>query len=273
MKRTKTGDFYFRNFKDILGIEVVYAKHVTHDFSRHTHRTLCIGIIEQGERCLICRGTRYNVTPGQVFVIPPNEAHSCGPATESHTYRLLIVSPNVWHSILPKSENSCNSQYIFAKLVIEDKELFGQLLNFHLILETSESAFVKQSLLFSAVGNTIEQCVDIPDRMKIGHDHHECVKHAQLFIEDHYGENFSLYELAQRVYLSPYYLIRVFSQIVGISPHIYQQQVRIRHAKTLLLQGISLVEIAHQTGFTDQSHFSNVFKKMVGVTPGEYTTS
>lgn len=273
MKRTKTGDFQFRDFTEALGVEAVYAKHVTHDFSRHTHRTLCIGIIEQGERSLICRGTMYNVTPGQVFVIPPNEAHSCGSAAEPHTYRLLIVSPNIWRSTFPQPDNGGNAQYLFSRLVIDDKELFEQLLSFHLILETGESDFIKQSMLISVIGNTIEQCIDAPGKMEFCHEHHECVKQAQLFIEDHYGENFSLYELAQRVYLSPFYLIRVFSQKVGISPHIYQQQVRIRHAKALLMQGFSLVEIANRTGFTDQSHFSNVFKKMVGVTPSEYKSS
>jgi len=273
MKRTKTGDFHFRDFISILGIEVVYAKHVTHDFSRHTHRTLCIGIIEHGQRSFICRGTKYNVKPGQFFVIPPNEAHSCGPATEPHTYRLLIVSSDVWRTILPKIEKDGNSQYLFVKLVIEDKELYEQLLNLHLLLETRETNFIKQSMLFSAIGNTIEQCVDVPEKMTICHEHHRCVNQAQSFIEEHYGEAFSLNDLAQHVYLSPYHLIRVFSQIAGIPPHIYQQQIRIRHAKALLRQGVSIIEIANQTGFTDQSHFSNVFKKMVGVTPSEYKLS
>lgn len=269
MRRT-TGTFQFHDFKNSLGIEVVYGKHVTHDFSRHTHRTLCIGVIEHGMRAFFCRGIRYSVKPGQVFIIPPNEAHTCGPATEPHTYRMLLVSPVVLRTIFPNIEMNSNSQYFFDKLVIEDKELYEQILNLHQLLETRESVFVKQSMLFSTIGNTMEQCVDVPDKTKICHEHHECVKHAQSFIEEHYGESFSLNDLAEHVHLSPYYLTRIFSQIVGIPPHIYQQQVRIRHAKAMLMQGISKVEIAIQTGFTDQSHFSNVFKKMVGVTPSEY---
>jgi len=57
--------------------------------------------------------------------------------------------------------------------------------------------------------------------------------------------------------------------MLGLPPHIYQQQVRIRHAKEVLMQDFSLAEVANQAGFTDQSHFSKVFKKMVGVMPGE----
>jgi len=49
--------------------------------------------------------------------------------------------------------------------------------------------------------------------------------------------------------------------------------VRIRHAKEVLMQDFSLAEVANQAGFTDQSHFANVFKKMVGVMPGENKNS
>jgi AraC-like DNA-binding protein len=272
MKQT-TGVFQFHDFKNSLGIEAVYGENVTHDFSRHTHRTLCIGVIEHGLRCFFCRGINYSIKPGQVFVIPPNEAHSCGPSIEPHTYRLLLVSPDVLRAVLPNMRKDSNSQYLFVKLVIEDNELYEQMLTLHQILATRETDFIKQSMLFSAIGNTMEQCVAVPSKMIICRKHHEYVMQAQSFIEEHYGESFSLNDLAEHVYLSPYYLIRVFSQIAGIPPHIYQQQVRIRHAKSMLVQGISIVEIANKTGFTDQSHFSNVFKKLVGVTPGEYSVS
>ena len=89
-------------------------------------------------------------------------------------------------------------------------------------------------------------------------------------MDDHYADDFSLADLAGRAHLSPYHFLRVFTACTGIPPHLYQQQVRIRQAKGKLLQGASLSETAFETGFGDQSHFSNVFKKMVGITPGEY---
>jgi len=155
-------------------------------------------------------------------------------------------------------------------LFLEDEILFAQLLNLHLILDSSESSFIKQSIAVSVIGEVVERCVDGQYDLKIRHKQHESIKRAQAYIEDHYEENFSLDDIAAHVYLSPYYLIRVFSRIIGLPPHIYQQQIRIRHAKEMLVHGFSLAEVANQTGFADQSHFSNVFKKMVGVTPGGY---
>jgi len=270
MKQITTGNFLFHDFRDSLGVEVVYGKHVTHDFSRHTHRTLCLGIIEDGIRTLLCRENEYKVTPGQIFLIPPNEAHSCAPAIDSHTYRLLLISLDVLRKILPNFDEDGN---IFNSLVLEDKNLFEQLLDLHQLLDSCETSFIKQSVLLSVIGDVVERCVAMPHNLKIRPKQYESIKRAQVFIEEHYGENFSLDDIAEHVYLSPYYLIRVFSRILGLPPHIYQQQVRIRHAKEMLMQGFSLAEVANQAGFTDQSHFSNVFKKMVGVTPGEYKIS
>lgn len=80
----------FYNLKKALGLEVVLGRQVRQSFSRHTHRNLCIGIVEQGTRILLCRGERYGITPGQVFIIPPEEVHACGSEEKPHTYRLFL---------------------------------------------------------------------------------------------------------------------------------------------------------------------------------------
>jgi AraC-like DNA-binding protein len=53
-------------------------------------------------------------------------------------------------------------------------------------------------------------------------------------------------------------------------PHAYQIQVRIAHAKRLLLQGLPVSRVASETGFFDLSHFTRHFKRHVGVAPGGY---
>jgi AraC-like DNA-binding protein len=56
-------------------------------------------------------------------------------------------------------------------------------------------------------------------------------------------------------------------------PHAFQTQVRVSRAKTLLLEGWSISQVASQTGFADQSHLTRHFKRLVGVTPGRYQQS
>jgi len=70
--------------------------------------------------------------------------------------------------------------------------------------------------------------------------------------------------------LSKYHLIRSFTRQKGISPYSYLETIRVGEAKTLLEKGIAPIEAAIQTGFSDQSHFSNYFKKLIGLTPKQY---
>ena len=273
MEQPGKENFHFYDFKKELGVEIVYGSQVKQDFSRHTHRMLCIGIVELGVRIFLCRGVRYEVIPGQVFIIPLDEEHACVSEGAPHTYRLLLISSAVLHMILPKSAKNSNSKYIFKNLVFDDKKWFDQLMNLQTILLGSETSFLKQAALVSTIGDILQDCADVGKDLRKSNKQYESVKCMQTFIETHYAENFTLEALARKAYLSPYHLLRVFSQIIGIPPHIFQKQVRMRHAKEMLLQGIPIVDVAIKTGFTDQSHFSNVFKKMTGITPGEYSKS
>ena len=53
-------------------------------------------------------------------------------------------------------------------------------------------------------------------------------------------------------------------------PHAFQTQVRVARAKALLLRGWPISQAAAHTGFADQSHLTRHFKRLVGVTPGQY---
>lgn len=49
--------------------------------------------------------------------------------------------------------------------------------------------------------------------------------------------------------------------------------IRIRHARNLLTRGIPIAQAALETGFVDQSHFTRCFRKVMGVTPGQYASA
>ncbi|MFH1147720.1 MAG: helix-turn-helix domain-containing protein [Pseudomonadota bacterium] len=70
--------------------------------------------------------------------------------------------------------------------------------------------------------------------------------------------------------LSPFHFSRVFSQETGMAPHAYLIQVRIKKARGDLLKGMPIADAAYGAGFTDQSHFTRCFRKIVGITPGRY---
>lgn len=99
---------------------------------------------------------------------------------------------------------------------------------------------------------------------------HPAIKRTKEYLQEHYAEDVSLQELAAVVNLSPFHLARVFRQEVGLSPHVYQTKLRLARAKTLLRHGYDVGYVAHETGFFDQSHFTQQFKRHHLVTPGSY---
>ena len=77
-------------------------------------------------------------------------------------------------------------------------------------------------------------------------------------------------DLASLTGLNKFYLGRVFSKEVGISPHQYQLGLRVQRAKDKLASGETLANITLDTGFSDQAHFTRVFKKFTLTTPGRF---
>lgn len=81
----------------------------------------------------------------------------------------------------------------------------------------------------------------------------------------------SLAELAAEFHFSENYLIRIFREAMGTTPHAYVGAARIRKAKLLLSSGnVTADRVAYECGFTDYAHFYRTFRKDTGNTPKEY---
>jgi AraC family transcriptional regulator len=86
--------------------------------------------------------------------------------------------------------------------------------------------------------------------------------------------NTSLASIAAACGLSPSHFARAFRNSTGMPPHAWLNQARVERAKVLLrLRGQSLSDISFECGFVDQSHFTRVFLRQVGVTPGVWRKS
>ena len=91
------------------------------------------------------------------------------------------------------------------------------------------------------------------------------------FIEEHLDQDITLAALAETAGMGPHYFSGLFKQSLGISPHQYVLRRRIdRGRKPLHNPSISVLEAAVRTGFSDQSHFTKLFRRIVGVTPTKY---
>ena len=93
------------------------------------------------------------------------------------------------------------------------------------------------------------------------------------YIEEHLDAGLTLEHIAAAAHLSVYHFARQFKAATGLPPHQYVISRRVERARQLLQAGdLSLAEVAACAGFSDQSQFSHHFKRLVGVTPGQFRT-
>lgn len=96
---------------------------------------------------------------------------------------------------------------------------------------------------------------------------------AREFLNDSIAESVSLTDVADEVGVHPVHLAAVFRRFQGCSVGEYVRRQRVELARQKLASAkCSLAQIASEAGFTDQSHFTRTFKRLMGVTPGRYRT-
>jgi AraC family transcriptional regulator len=91
------------------------------------------------------------------------------------------------------------------------------------------------------------------------------------FIIENFAKNLTLEEIASTANMSKYHFAKSFRTLVGLAPHQYLINKRVEEArKLLMLDALSIEEIANRVGYSDKGHFARQFTKIVGVSPHRY---
>ena len=242
------------------GLEFLKATSVHHSYARHWHDTFVIEVVESGVNGLYCAGSMYSVPAGSILVINPGDVHTG--FAENHrpmSYRSMYPSPE----ILPEARLMPS----FRNPVISDPQLASRFLKAHRGFESGHDSLQAQSDLLSAIAEMVARYSDAklhsmpPDGP---------IRPAKEFILMNYHEQIRLEDLAKLCGFSPYYFLRAFRKTLGLPPFEFLTNIRVERAKELLAKGLSISESAQLTGFYDQSHLHRHFKRIAGVTPGQY---
>jgi AraC family transcriptional regulator len=91
------------------------------------------------------------------------------------------------------------------------------------------------------------------------------------YVRENMAADLSVADMAQVVGMSQYYFSKLFKTSTGTTPHQYVMRQRVERAQELLRQSQTpLLSIATQVGFETQSHFTSVFRRLLGITPKRY---
>lgn len=94
---------------------------------------------------------------------------------------------------------------------------------------------------------------------------------AALWIDQNSHAEVDLEQAARQAGLSPFHFLRLFSAVLGVTPHQYLVRSRLRHAARLLTDdGIAVTDIAYDVGFGDLSNFVRTFHRAAGVSPTKF---
>lgn len=101
--------------------------------------------------------------------------------------------------------------------------------------------------------------------------HQNVIFKTTAYIKEHLTEKLSLDQAAEQVYLSKSYFCRIIKDELGCTFTEYVNRLRIERSKALLRgTGMPIAEVACAVGFDDQSYFTRIFKKQIGIAPGKY---
>lgn len=227
------------------GIELIVCNHSMLSYPVHNHVSVyTIGLITDGAVNVIINNDLQRCQKGDFFIIPPYFPHSIQ-AAKGYSMLSICISKQTLENVEFTS---------IKESVMKMLSFITALDNLHLYINNVFQFLYELSLNKNDFHKPMTDFV-------IG-----VKKQLELFPE----EKISIDEMARFAFISKYHLIRKFKQEIGLTPHQFQLQNRIRKAQKLLHQTDKITEVALDTGFCDQSHFIKQFKKIVRLTPSKY---
>lgn len=249
-----------------------------HEFHWHTSE-LSLTARLSGETSNLARfeGGRtehFHVRPGQLLLLPPDHGtrghtESAGTTRTAH----LLVKPD-WVAHATDGELDLSRLELRWSADVRNPLIVQAMLG--LVREVEQPGplgrIYAESLMLGIVTELVRDNAALP-RAPFRADHSTArrLQRVTEFIEANLGQDLSLPTLAAEACVSPVQFARQFKRAMGLSPHQYVLRRRVERATALLKNpDVCLKALAHEVGFSSQSHLTRAFRRVYGTTPGAY---
>jgi AraC-like DNA-binding protein len=278
MGRRKLGEvekrmpFRYWRLDNYRGVDLLKADASAHRYARHSHEGYAIGVVESGAHAFTARGEVWTAVPGRIVMVNPDDAHDGGPARrdDRYSYRMIYVDESVMSATLVEAAGGRTAVPFFPSAVVEDAALAERLLTLHRSLEYPHARLERETRLITVLVELARRHGGAAQRSGTRAQQSWVVARAIDYLAENFADECSLADLAALSGVDRFHLLRAFRRSVGLPPHLYQTQLRLRHAKRLMLDGEPPAFAAASVGFADQSHLIRKFKAAYGITPGQY---
>ncbi len=235
-------------------------------FPRHAHDGFGIGVLQEGAHRSWSGIGHVEAVAGDVITVNPGEMHDGAPVRSGmRAWRMLYLDPGLVVRLL---REDLPGEAEIVRPVLRDPLLAGRFDRLFASLTepvpdalgTEEDLLRTQALLLSRHGSRPLPVAGPPP----------LVARALQRLRESPERPATLAELAALSGVSRFQLLRGFARTVGVTPHAYLLQQRVRLARRLLAAGRCPAEAAAEAGFADQSHLTRAFRRQLGVTPARY---
>lgn len=239
-------------------------------YTPHSHEQWSLGVILDGNSSFLCGDRIHQVSQGDLVIMNAHEVHACNPQSNSPwSYYMLHLDCNWLGHLLLNSGQAQSSRWKPTQQdIIQHPEIFEKVVDLCQLLMSNASIPSKshalQSTLFELFNflksTKVTQANKIPAALS---------EVAYYLIENSHSEE-SIEEVAMKFEMSSGYLTRQFKRYYQLSPHAFRLNRRIQLGQIALKNGVSIIDVASQFGFSDQAHFQRTFKERVAATPKQY---
>jgi AraC-like DNA-binding protein len=246
----------------VAGIrEVLHARFTDHAYPRHTHDAWTVFIVDDGVVRYDLDGRARGAAVAMVNVLPPHVVHDGRPGSRGYRKRVLYVETDV----LPEALSGA----AVDRPSLADRGLRGLVSGLHDALGCDDDrleAETRFALVAERIRNALGGSPPRPDP----EPDDRLAEAVRAYLDAHVFESVTLAGAAANLERSPAHIARAFSRVFGISPHAYVIGRRLDAARTRILGGQPLADVAADVGFYDQAHLTRRFKRFLATTPSRY---
>lgn len=245
---------------------VMFEGHFNQSFIPHTHDVFTIALVTRGTFQVNIADRWRPVKTGDLLVVGADVLHAASPLSQNGwDMKILHVPPN---AIYPPNLVEPKSMLHLDNPIITDGALVSRFLG---LSELGRDNTVEGHIdSINEFCRWFEKNFEIFEPKVVPLRWSDQLESAKQLLLGSAFDDLQIEELAEELGISTFALIRIFKKHFGMPPHAWRIQVRIKEVAKQLESGVALVDAASNCGFFDQAHMSRLFKKVYGVTPGQY---
>lgn len=248
------------------GVELMMARSSSRHWRVfHEQYAFCTNDVVAADKRYRQRTNR--VADSSTTLFEPGETHETIRVSKPQDFQVLFITPETMQQY--GEEMEIVGPLHFRPDPSIDEAVYMSCKRLHAAILENVAAFELQSRMAECVWTLLNRHGERRVQEMIS-PRRESLLQARDYLFEQYAHAISLDEIARISGLSRFHFLKAFTAQFGLTPHAYQIHLRIERSLPLLRQGMSLTQVAETMGFNDQSHYIRHFKRVMGVTPGQY---